>query len=356
MTFTVTYRGADGAVHEERVEATSRGECFAQMKARGIAPMSVKEGNFVSRRGAEAQRGEDGGSLRRGASDRRGQNGKGQQARKRTVVCVLAVVFVALLVGGLWWWMQDGRGVTRPAESEPPKKSALAKEVKPAAAPEPEPEKAMPAPAKKKWRSLHGIPESETNSLDASQLKLWRRMHPTGPIRTNSVKALSFEDRVFGAGTVNSQIAYLLTAEPGTALVGSSSDLYNANFLKHFKKSLEQDIEDTPDDTAEVLQLKAAVRETRSELKSIMESGGDICKVLADAREEVRNLGVYRAELETELKRLSADGSMSDQDIEDYISAANQMLRERGAKEISGKNLIKRRIHLREVKARESAK
>ena len=44
MTFAVTFRGADGALREEAVEAASRGECFAQMKARGIVPVSVKEG------------------------------------------------------------------------------------------------------------------------------------------------------------------------------------------------------------------------------------------------------------------------------------------------------------------------
>ena len=50
MTFTVTYRGADGAMRAERIEAAGRGECFAQCRARNIAPISVKEGDFVSRR------------------------------------------------------------------------------------------------------------------------------------------------------------------------------------------------------------------------------------------------------------------------------------------------------------------
>ena len=44
MTFTVTYRGADGALREEAVEAASRAECFAECKARGITPVGVREG------------------------------------------------------------------------------------------------------------------------------------------------------------------------------------------------------------------------------------------------------------------------------------------------------------------------
>ena len=55
MTFTVTCRGADGSLREEIVEATSRTECFAQCKVRGIVPVSVKEGAQKGRR-------QDGGS------------------------------------------------------------------------------------------------------------------------------------------------------------------------------------------------------------------------------------------------------------------------------------------------------
>lgn len=44
MTFQITYRGADGARTEETVEAVSRAACLAQLKARGIAAVSVREG------------------------------------------------------------------------------------------------------------------------------------------------------------------------------------------------------------------------------------------------------------------------------------------------------------------------
>ena len=43
MNFTVTYRSANGARSVETVEAASRADVFAQMKARGISPLSVVE-------------------------------------------------------------------------------------------------------------------------------------------------------------------------------------------------------------------------------------------------------------------------------------------------------------------------
>ena len=45
MTFTVTYRAKDGALREERVEASSRAECVAECRRRGIAPTKIKEGS-----------------------------------------------------------------------------------------------------------------------------------------------------------------------------------------------------------------------------------------------------------------------------------------------------------------------
>ena len=71
MTFTVTYRGADGALVTEAVEAANRAECFAQMKARGITPMGVKEGGSVSRRERRSRR--DGG--REDREERRDRKG-----------------------------------------------------------------------------------------------------------------------------------------------------------------------------------------------------------------------------------------------------------------------------------------
>ena len=52
MTFTVTYRGADGAMHEEAVEAAGRAECVATLKARGIVAVSIREGRASARPGS----------------------------------------------------------------------------------------------------------------------------------------------------------------------------------------------------------------------------------------------------------------------------------------------------------------
>jgi len=128
MTFTVTYRGADGALREERVEAAGRGECFAQCRARGIAPLSVKEGG-----------GRDKACPFRAGHHARPSTQNSQLTTRnglKAVAYVLSVALAALIGGGLWWWMQRD-GDVKPDQDELPKRAALAKEVKPAAAPKP---------------------------------------------------------------------------------------------------------------------------------------------------------------------------------------------------------------------------
>ena len=120
MTFTVTYRGADGSVATATVEASSRADCLAQMKARGITPTSVGEV-----KGLKAKRSKADGA----PADRR------QLAKKRpsAIHYCLAAAIVAM-VAIAWWWC--GRDTPQPPfEPETMKKAALPKEVKPAAVP-----------------------------------------------------------------------------------------------------------------------------------------------------------------------------------------------------------------------------
>ena len=115
MTFTVTYRGADGAVRTEAVEAAGRGDCFAQMKARGIVPMGVKEGNFVSRRERRGRRDGGNGSRAERAEAGRGENGRAGAGRKLFTVSCYLFATIVVIAAIAWWWMRSPRTATLPA-------------------------------------------------------------------------------------------------------------------------------------------------------------------------------------------------------------------------------------------------
>ena len=95
MTYTVTYRERDGAKAEVEIEAASRAVCFAQCRARGIAPMSVREGQ--TGRCSASQR---------TAGSQNFQN-------KRLFIVLIAFGILVLLALGAWWFW--GSGETRPS-------------------------------------------------------------------------------------------------------------------------------------------------------------------------------------------------------------------------------------------------
>ena len=90
MTFTVTYRDKDGALREECVESAGRSECVAALKARGIVPVSVREGKESTR-------------LRSGKSAA-SPNGRAAVRPSHWVRGAAILAALVLVVGGVWWW------------------------------------------------------------------------------------------------------------------------------------------------------------------------------------------------------------------------------------------------------------
>ena len=97
MTFTVSYRGKDGALREEAVEAADRAGCVAECRKRGISPTKIAEAKDREKRGPA-------------------RVGVAGDSNRTTARWVVVAVVVAAIAGGLWWWI-GGRGATAlPAE------------------------------------------------------------------------------------------------------------------------------------------------------------------------------------------------------------------------------------------------
>ena len=50
MNFMVQHRDSSGAMREERIEATSRTQCVAECRRRGISPVAIREGDAADKR------------------------------------------------------------------------------------------------------------------------------------------------------------------------------------------------------------------------------------------------------------------------------------------------------------------
>jgi len=326
MTFTVTYRGEDGALREERVEAAGRAECFAQMKARGIAPLSVKEGNHISRRERRGRR-EEWGKNGCAAASAKATAAK-ERAGGRVVACVLSVALVALIVGGVWWWL--GLGEALPSkEPEAPKKAALAKEVTPAAAPKPVAETAPTnAPQQAAAKPDPKARPTRVGEVVNGYVKLPSgRLHRQLGVVTNSIANRPKGRHEIFRHDCDNEIAACLTLRPGDPVIGIPP--YNGRFRNDFLKSLEEPIVVSEDDSPEDAQLKRDVIAARIELKDAMDRGEDIEKIMLDSRRELQKL----MQIKMDYKRLFASelkNCGTDKEVEDLFNACNKVLEEQG--------------------------
>ena len=159
-------------------------------------------------------------------------------------------------------------------------------------------------------------------------------------------------ERLFSSGAEN-QILDLLMFDPKKSHLAAG--IYGPGFVNSFIKSLDQEIEISPDDPEDVKDKKLAVIAAKKELKAAMDKGEDICEIMRESSRQMIQLANYRKDLEREvvnvLKQDIYDSDrVSDDDIATYIAAANKLLEERGAEPLKTPKLIMIGERLREKK------
>ena len=255
------------------------------------------------------------------------------------------LVVLGAVVAAWWLWPNGESG----GETPPPRSARRIKAVEPAAA-----AKVGEAPKKPMTEAERIF--AETNGMSIGALRQWEFKNWKGNVYTNrNPRVKTLEEKVFANGAER-KIAGLLRIEPGEPLIGDSKLYFNERFLKHFKQSLVEPTIVLHDDTEEVKELKRAVNEAKAELKARMDKGEDICQLLADTRDEMRALGLYREELQRTVKESIRDGNLSDEDAQLCVDAANKMLAERGAKPLKMPTMYMKMLKLRNSKQKEENK
>ena len=308
MIFTVTYRTNQGSLKHDEFEAGSRAELMLELKSKGIAPVNIHV--------CDDKR------------DRKSKSGKTHEKKRNIhpLTIVLGILTICLAMGLLMTWGKNdvSQNSKLPKIAPKPLQQAIAK-----------PKAAVTNVVVTKPMTVEELHFSKTNGMSKGRLKLWLLKHDKGPVHTNGANRVrTLEERTFRHGA-EVHIAGLLRLEPGASLLGDSNLIYGKAFMKSFIKSLEEPIVISEDDSDEVKELKNAVIQTKEELKQRMNAGEDICKIMRDTRDDLKKIGLYRDELNRQLIDLGKDGQYSEQDMQDFVSAANQMLSERGAKPLT---------------------
>ena len=338
MNFTVTYRSASGARTVEVVEATSRADVFAQMQVRGIRPLSVVEGGKPT--------------------SGRKQSAASPSGHSNILRGLLAAVAVLVVAFAAWFFLSPEPAAPLPAPT--PKKQAAPKPL-PAAKPRPKPVAAQTnqvaevAKPKEKTREerIKAIEDRYRGREDEMPPGTKQALYFLKNPPKRSFKVAGRTARMFKRNS-DRAIASLLTAEPGTLFLEKPS--YGESFLKDFRASLDEPIEISDDDSPEDVALKKAVQATREDFKARMADGEDICATMTAVATSMYEMGQLKGGIEEQLHKMRLDESYSDQDITDFVTAANKYLREKGIKEMPMPKLFLRRYSLKKAAERAARK
>lgn len=266
----------------------------------------------------------------------------------------LLAALIVIVGGGLAAYFILGRSEA-PAPVAPTEKSrsaiAEAQPAKPSSKVAPTP---APKPEKPVRRSRKGTPIPDNVQPDERGVL----RYPGGLrwVDTNDIHLVKHpQKRQLFTHACDNQIATLLTLDPtrmAPFLVGKRRP-YGPQFVEDFKTSLAalpeaHDENDTPEEA----ELRKAVIETKADLKARMDAGEDIAQIMNDTQKELDRLCQYHNDLKQELKKIERDETFSDEDVRDYVEAANKLLEKQGIAGFTMPSLLHRQVRLQLMRER----
>lgn len=259
------------------------------------------------------------------------------QRPPRKVRGILVVLFGAGVLGVVAWLLCRSAPELVPAKDPAPAAKTPRKEH----APQPRPQ-TQPSRPLRFWE----VDAAYTNGFTEMQMRKWRKEHRPPPGFTNDAaqvrKRASYA--IFPHRSEN-QIAALLTLEPGQSMIGSL-DLRDvqADFLRSCETPIVVTSEDSPEDAA----LKKLMKEVKADLRQRIAAGENLADILHEVQREYQQLARYKREIEQTLNELKNGDITSEQDLDDAVDAANQLLESRGISPIQ-LGPIARKAFLRHV-------
>lgn len=161
--------------------------------------------------------------------------------------------------------------------------------------------------------------------------------------------------RLFAHHSENS-IAQILTLDPNKMcpyLVGHRPK-FGQRFVDDFKASLNEPENYPETDSEEDREVRRMVYETKKEMAAALRRGEDIAKMMNDAQDELDQMVRYKDTFVKQLREIRDDEKYTDADVEDFMKAANALLKSKGLKELANPKLTLRQARLariREMKA-----
>lgn len=243
----------------------------------------------------------------------------------------IGMLIVLCLIGGVILFInrQDDEQPVPPPEKEQTEQEKPAEPEKPVM-PEPVVEPVavdpnLPPPGVTKddegvWRYPNGL---RWHAPNEASVEIQYGVSPSG--------RKMFRDPIFEHASEN-VIDSLVSKAPGDRALGLIP--IDDEFVEDFKASLKEEIKILDGDNARVRRHKEMMIEVKKELAERMANGEDLKKIVKDTKKELRRLANYRDTLELQINDYIEEGN-SDQDVSDFIDAANTMLEQNGMRKFN---------------------
>ena len=327
--YIVTTRNADGALEERAYTAEDRADLFKKMAADGVTAVKVQEG-VAGKKPRKAM--------------------KAAPSKYRGLV---AATIVVLGAGAAFFFLMPK------SENSLEVKKDVKRQIKPAIADVAKTNLEVKAEVKEeqpKRVTKKGTPIPDRVQKDKKGVY----RYPTGqrwvdPNDLNIVKHP--KPRLLFKHTSENQIAVMLRLDPARMapfLIGRRMP-YGERFVKDFIDSLNDTIVIDKNDTPEEAELRKAVLETKADLKAAMDRGEDIAKIMNDTQKELDRLCQYHNDLKKMVKEAIDNPKFSDEDVEDYVNAANELLKKQGLNGLTMPKLVNRQARLLMMSERKKA-
>lgn len=265
---------------------------------------------------------------------------------------VVLAAIVACCAVGMWFLIPDKQTIINDDEASPRRKGIIA-EVKPSVGNNSSPTEVALSHTVKDEKPKPRPPQRVGELRDGYRLLPDGTLHRVLGIITNTPPKFSIADKTF-THSADVELGNLLMVEPGDDLLGSAEGMYRG-FSKELDEALAEPIYYDKNDTDLQRELKEGVKELRDELKARRDAGENIEKVMEDTWNQLKELSLYRQELEDQVRSLSTE-ELTQQDYEDLVKAANQMLSDRGIKPLEMPATLKHTLRLRQIQGRAAKK
>ena len=310
MNWSVTYRAKDGKQAVGIFVAESREALFKELDAKGIIAIRITEGGRGSRPATSGTR----------------------TSRHNLRIVIWLVVIVAVVTGTFFvvkglWSNTDGRQ-TQANSPKAPRTISAVKPSKPSKQQEPAPE--TPKRVLTSEERKAGLDAIRNREYEGPVIDMDTYVSPDPGFSNRWERFKAEQAKLPFKYMSENEIAVVLDTKPGEMVLDTISHPY---FVRDFLKSLEEPIIPLPDDDEKTVQLKRDMVQAKIILKEAYDNGESITDILREERAQLIKIHGLRENLFKELKEIEKTATSS-QEIDDFVSAANVMLDEYGAKHI----------------------